>query len=195
MMHSVAGFSLIESLTRQECSRNCGTFSLRAIQATPYAFILLFFLAATHLSGASRWGMMRAGACSTGLYSFLIGVHLGSPAEMNAATRPQSQRHFSPPSSYSFPPPCPATAPIPLRVFTEGGGWSSNELSAALTDCGHFNNLAFFKSPLQSAKKSFPSQFITSCLPWTCLVYTNYVFQGRGRLIGLYTSTIISMKY
>lgn len=58
-----------------------------------------------------------------------------------------------------------------------------------------FNNLAFFKSPLQSAKKSFPSQFITSCLPWTCLVYTNYVFQGRGRLIGLYTSTIISMKY
>lgn len=105
MMHSVAGFSLIESLTRQECSRNCGTFSLRAIQATPYAFILLFFLAATHLSGASRWGMMRAGACSTGLYSFLIGVHLGSPAEMNAATRPQSQRHFSPPSSYSFPPP------------------------------------------------------------------------------------------
>lgn len=96
---------------------------------------------------------------------------------------------------FLFPPPCPATAPIPLCVFTEGGGWSSNELSAALTDCGHFNNLAFFKSPLQSAKKSFPSQFITSCLPWTCLVYTNYVFQGRGRLIGLYTSTIISMKY
>lgn len=162
---------------------------LRAIQATTCAF---FFLSFSHLSGASCWGVMRVRARSVGRYSFLIGAHLGSPAAMNAAARLQSQRHFSPPSSYSLavrPP-----RPHPLLVFAEGGGWGSNRVSGVLTDYGRFNNLASFKSPLQSVKKSFPSQFITSCVLWTCLVYTNDVFQGRGRLIGLYTSTIISMK-
>ncbi len=50
---------------------------------------------------------------------------------------------------------------------------SSMDMSGALTDYGHFDNLAFFKSPLQSAVNYFPSQFITSCLIWTCLAYPN----------------------
>lgn len=123
------------------------------------------------------------------LDSLLIGVHLGSPAAMNAATPLRSRRHFSPPSSNSFPVRLPSPKCC-LSLKAVGGirchGTVRHWMSGALTDYGHFDNLAFFKSPLQSVVNYFPSQFITSCLIWTCLAYTNcncLFFLGGGGLL------------
>lgn len=72
----------------------CCTFLSRAILSSTRCLFFFFFLTATHLSGASRWGMMRVGARCVGLDSLLIGVHLGSPAAMNAGTPLRSQETF-----------------------------------------------------------------------------------------------------
>ena len=76
-----------------------------------------------------------------------------------------------------LPPVRPPSPKCRLSLKAVGGacchGTVRHELSGALTDYGHFNNLAFLKSPLQSAVNYFPSQFITSCLLWTCPAFTN----------------------
>lgn len=98
---------------------------------------------------------------------------------MNATTPLRSQRHFSAASSDSFP----VRLPPPKCCFSLKvvGGVRCHcavrhELSGALTDYGHFDNLAFFKSPLQSVVNYFPSQLITSCLLWTKLIQIAIVF-------------------
>lgn len=126
----------------------------------PFFIPFLFFPTITFLSGASCWGMMRV----RGLDFHLIGVHLGFPAAMNATILLRCLRHFSASSTDSFSPVQLQSPKCHLSFKVRGGAVEHvrQELSVVLTDCGLFNNLAFFKSPFQSVVNYSPSQLILS---------------------------------
>lgn len=141
---------------------------------------------------------MRVGARCVGLDSLLIGVHLGSPAAMNAATPLRSQETFLTTFQRFFLP-SGRRLQSAARLRRRWVGLAVMAPSG-MTDYGHFNNLAFLKSPLQSAVNYFPSQFITSCLLWTCPAFTNcncvlfFFFLVLGG-VDYYTRTIISVNH
>lgn len=170
------GFSLIESLIFQHWEWNSHSdripshFFCPGLFMLPDAFILP---AAAHLSGASRWEMMRVRAHCAALDSFLIGVHLGSPAAMNAcntAAKPETSL-----SAFQQFLSCPAAATEAAARLWRRWVWLAVTAPSGVNGLvrwvnhGHFNNLAFFKSPLQSVRNHSPSQYIISCLLWTCL--------------------------
>lgn len=88
--------------------KTMGTFLPSVIYVPPCLLyqtphFLFFFLPPTSLGlhAEGWWGFEHAAL--PGFTSLLIGVHLGSPAAMNAATLLRSRRHFLAPSSNSFP--------------------------------------------------------------------------------------------
>lgn len=182
------GFSLIESLifnTENEIARLFVQGNLCCSG--------LVIPDATHLSRASRWGMMRVRACCAGpQFPFdWCSFRISRSAECcNTAAKSETflstfQRFLS----------CPA-AVSKLCLWRFVGvahchGTLRHELTRVLTDHGHFYNLAFFKSPLQSVLNDILSQFIISCLLWTCLALTNCLLWGEFD----HTSSIISMTH
>lgn len=178
----------------------CRTFLSRAIlSSTRCLFCFVFFN-----SHPPLWGVtLRDDEGSSSLRgprfpfdwcSFRISC---SDKRCNTAAESRDISHHLP---AILPPVRPPSPKCRLSSKAVGGarchGTVRHELSAALTDYGHFNNLAFLKSPLQSAVNYFPSQFITSCLLWTCPAFTNcnclffWVWGGD-----YYTRTIISVNH
>lgn len=166
---------------------------------------MLFFFLNSHpplwgftLRDDEGWSSLRGPRFPFDWCSFRISC---SDERCNTAAESRDISHHLPAILPPVRPPSPKCRPSSKAV---GGarchGTVRHELSAALTDYGHFNNLAFLKSPLQSAVKYFPSQFITSCLLWTCPAFTNcncvlfFFFLVLGG-VDYYTCTIISVNH